>query len=196
VAGDLTLYGKWERDDGNRSVTEVMLIDVNNGPVLERDPFGIPITEFGNRLGFYAGIELPDEAVPPYNIRLKPVYGMYGNSSEKIHILSVGRIGDRIVTFYEIGKDADDSLNFVLNGNGGTAVYMVLPHLSYVVREENYEDMLAYSDISTLSGREPFFEKDGFISMSLDMEVTDAKGRKWLRENAVTVLVRIKNSPS
>ena len=196
VAGDLTLYGKWERDDGNRSVTEVMLIDVNNGPVLERDPSGIPITEFGNRLGFYAGIELPDEAVPPYNIRLKSVYGMYGNSSEKIHILSVGRIGDRIVTFYEIGKDADDSLNFVLNGNGGTAVYMVLPHLSYVVREENYEDMLAYSDISTLSGREPFFEKDGFISMSLDMEVTDTNGRKWLRENAVTVLVRIKNSPS
>ncbi len=192
IPHDLTLYAGWEIDDGNTAVLETELVRVNNLPVFFKDAFGVPVTFPGNRLTIFFSARLPKDAKPPFTYILKPHYHILADDDvlEEVHVLSTGRVGDTTVTFYERGRDVDDEVKDITDETGEPLVFhWVLPHLSFAVREENYDEMLRMSEINTLSGHEEFFENDRDLIVIFDAVVTEADGRSWKKEGALKVIV-------
>ncbi len=198
IPHDITLYAGWQEDDGNTAVLSAELVRVNNLPVIFRDAFGVPVTFPGNRLTVFFDAKLPRDAKAPFTYSLIPNYYILSEEEtlEKVHVLSTGRVGDSTVTFYERGKDVDDVMTEEADSANETLVFhWVLPHLSFAVREENYAEMLRISEINTLSGQEDFFENDRDMIVVFDISVTDATGKSWRKDGALTVIITKNEAP-
>ena len=172
-------------DYGAKKETEEQ--DTKEQDTKEQDTDGIFVnTAAGDRISFYIRGQLSNSVKLPVKIKVTPIYEIKNeeNEYESVHILSTGFLrenGDvnengKIWMFYERGPGSKDffsvetqekyinvNLNYVLN------------HLSYAVREENYESMIAYSEVNTLSGYEWFFEKKAAIRISFDLEIVDSE---------------------
>ncbi|MCR5585361.1 MAG: InlB B-repeat-containing protein [Lachnospiraceae bacterium] len=194
VATDLVLYARWSGDDGKNAVIDAGIYAINNDERMDRNEDGIVICEAGDRVSFRLWGVLPTEASIPLRVSVKPRYFLLESEpSEEVHILSTGWQGNRIVTFYERGKDFDDSLSFdPVDKEFRAEFHWVLPHLSYAVKNEDYDKMLAYSEISTLSGKEDFFTRPCTLLVRFDVSITDGDGREFCREGAEEVMVELR----
>ncbi len=192
-ARDMLLFAHWTEDDGSAAVIDAKIYALNNERNMARNDEGVVICKAGNRLSFVLNAELPKEAKPPVTVKVTPKYGIIRNGkTEDVHVFSTGRLGDRIVMFYERGKDQDDTLVFSHEETKFSfSFHWVLPHLSYVVANEAYDELIEYSGISTLSGFEPFFIKNTDLQTSFDIVITDSEGKEYRNEEPVKAIIKI-----
>ncbi len=192
VPSDILLFAHWDKENETGLRIECGVYAVNNDMRMTRNEDGIAVCKAGDRVSFFLKIRSGKDREGTFDVNVKPKYYLTENG-EEIHVLSTGWQGDRIVMFSERGRDFDDSLELrSVENETPIEFHWVLPHLSYVVKEENYEEMLSYSELNTLSGKEPFFEKDVSLTVVFSVIVRDREGREIENGDTVSLIVNIR----
>ncbi len=177
---DITLYAVWQKDSEEKEAfVDAGIYAINNVPINEGDlddEETLICTDAGDLISCYIRGQLSENVVLPVQVNLTPIYEIKNDDDfyEKVHVLSTGTVYNKIMMFYERGAEVHDAMEFEINERYiSENINYVLNHLSYAVREENYESMINYSTVNTLSGYEEFFEKNAIIRISFDLKIVD-----------------------